>query len=70
MLLAKSASLGKQRDGMSVPLLPVLDIMSDSRSQLTRLEWMWGMQYDSLELDTEANRIYCVFSSYMCLNHN
>ncbi|ETW86523.1 hypothetical protein HETIRDRAFT_305490, partial [Heterobasidion irregulare TC 32-1] len=25
---------------------------------LTRLEWWWGMKYDSLELDTEANKLY------------
>ena len=55
---------------MLINLLLIVNVIADFWSQLSRLEWMWGMQYDSLELDTEANRIYCVFSSYMCLNHN
>ena len=38
--------------------------------QLTRLEWMWGMQYDSLELDIEANRIHRMLYRYMGFNHH
>ena len=52
------------------PLPPLVNAIADSLLQLTRLEWMWGMQYDSLELDTEANRIYREFSSCMCLNRH
>ena len=50
---------------MLIDLLLIINVIADFWSQLTRLEWMWGMQYDSLKLDTEANRIYRVLSSDM-----
>ena len=55
---------------MLIDLLLIINVIADFWSQLTRLEWMWGMQYDSLKLDTEANRIYRVLSIYMCLNRH
>ena len=51
-------------------LPPLVNTIANSLLQLTRLEWMWGMQYDSLELDTEANRIYRVLYRHMCLDHH
>ena len=46
------------------PMFPIVDAIADSQMQLTRLEWMWGMQYDSLELEIEANRIYRTLYCY------
>ena len=70
MLLAKSASLEEHGASVLINLLLIVNVIADFWSQLTRLEWMWGMQYDSLKLDTVANRIYRVLAIYMCLNRH
>ena len=67
VLSAQPAPLAVQQDGASRLSPSRGDPTADRRTQLTRLEWHWGMKYASLELEVEANRIYRASCRYLRL---